>query len=276
MLYQPPINAGLQWYYLDLRRRVREERAKFQKVRKQILSVSNLYFSEFEELRQTVKRLRQDIRLVTRGTPLTVEQSSAEDNAYFASGTEQLWNTNQMLRKDAVRKLWKLTNPDKYPERRHLYDAVNVAYDLRDLGYLLELFLTLTKETDPWWRQTEGIAYQLQELERPNVSLKIMRSTPEFEVMRWHVVNKPDRAKAIAEARLRDLAITLNNELLYIINPKEFHHGNQSHQHDEEGHESACEAGFQDPSTSRKDDACVSQQTGSESGQAGYDQDVAG
>lgn len=253
--YRPPLDFALQWRYVDLRRQVKIQRAKYQKVRKQVLQISNLYFSQFEDLQKTVKRLRQEIRLVSRGTPLTVEQSSATDNAYFSSGTEQLYNTQQMLTKDAVRKLWKLTNPDKYPERRHLYDAVNVAYDLQDLGYLIELYLVLTEESNLWWRQTAGIAYVEQELERPIVSLKILRSTPEFAVMRWHIVNKPERAKSIAEARLRDLAVSLNNELLYIINPKEFNHGSpESSNEDCEGESSGLD---QNGKEDGKDDSGV-------------------
>lgn len=272
VVWKPPIDLGLQWYYRDLQRRVKAERFKFQKLRQQVLHVSNLYFSEFEELRNTVKRLRQEIRLVTRGTPLTVEQSAAQDNAYFSSGTEQLYNTQQMLRKDAVRKLWTLTNPDKYPDRRHLWDAVNVAYDLQDLGYMIELYLILTKEHDPWWRQTEGIAYQLQELERPGVSAKMLRSTPEFEIMRYHVIGKTARSKVIAEARLRDLAITLTNEFRYIINPKEFQDGNDESSRNQDQGEGPGQEHNQDEGT-RHGNPGIAQQARS---QGRDDEDVAG
>jgi len=253
VVWQPPISIGLQWRYRDLKRRVLHERMKYQKLRRQILDISNLYYLEFEELRNTVKRLRQEIRLVTRGTPLTVEQSTASDNAYYLSGTEQLWNTNQMLLKDAYRKLAKLTHPDKFPERRHLFDAINVAYDLQDLGYMIELYMSLTQEADMWWRQTEGIAYQLQELERPSVSLKMLRSSPEFGIMQAHVMRKPDVAKRRAEDRLRVLAVTLNNELMYILNPKEYLNGNRTNE-DQEGRESPGEAQHEGDQSSRSTD----------------------
>lgn len=257
VVYKEPLNLGLLWRYHELKRQVKVERFKFQKLRNQVLDVCNLYFSEFEDLQRRVKDLRRDIRLATRGTPLTIAQSSATDNAYYYHGTEQLFNTNQLLLKDAYRKLMKLTHPDKVPGRRHLFDAVNVAYDLQDLTYLIELYLILNDEPNLHWRQAQGIAYQQQELERPNVSTKRLRNAPEFGIMRAHVVKKTDAAKRLAELRLLDLVISLNNELMYILHPTHFQsendHGSSEEGSQEGGNQNRGQEGTPEAGEGRQD-----------------------
>lgn len=219
VVYKPALDLGLLWYYSKLKRDVQMERSKYQKLRQQVLSVCNLYFSQFEKEANVIKKLRQEIRYATKGTPATIEQSSITSDAYLFSGTEQLFNAQQHLLKDAHRKLMRLTHPDRGGDPE-LFHAVNAAYEEKDLTYMLELWIALKDESNLYWRQSEGIAYQLQECERPKVSAKMLRNAPEFRIMQLHVSGKKEQASVAALKYLQDLAITLNNELMSFFMPK--------------------------------------------------------
>ena len=206
--------------YRKLSGSIQKAREKYYRVHQQVLKIANLYF-DADERRNTVIRLRREIRLATRGTPAMIAQDSITAAGYFSNGTEQLYNAETELLGAAYRAVRKYVHPDyKYGTGdREIFQLVNTAYMLRDLTFLQETYVKLVSEHDLFWCTTKGLAYAMQEMERPNVSLKILQSTPEFRISQLHMTGNRDSAASAASFRMAELVVKLNAELQHLLNP---------------------------------------------------------
>jgi len=204
--------------YRRLSKLIPQARSKFYRVHQQTLTVANLYFDKSEH-RDTVIRLRREIRLATRGTPATIAQDAITAAGYFSFGTEQLYNAEQHLVTSAYRMVRKLVHPDFNGGDRELFQLVNTAYRLRDLTFLQETYIMLVHSHDLFWAATKGLTYAKQEMERPKVSLHILQTTPEFQIARFHHTARYREASRLADARIKELIVNLNAELQHLLNP---------------------------------------------------------
>lgn len=209
------VNVKALAEYQRLRQRIPVEREKFYKVYRQTLLVANQYF-DTHELRDTVVRLRREIRMATKGIPTShVENATAA--GFISNGTEQLYNAQLHLCKAAYRMVAPLVHPDRSKYGRELFQQVRTAYALRDLTFLQETYIALVHEKDLHWVTTKGIEYCKQEIERPKVSLGLLQSTPEFKIARAHIQRNFDSAQRAANARMTELVVVLNAELNYLL-----------------------------------------------------------
>lgn len=216
------IDLGLLAEYYRLKPQVAVARNRYFKVHRQVLAVVNELYASYKEA-ETVVRLRREIRLATKGTPVTIEQNSISAAGYVSMGTEQLYNAESHLVTGAYKKLVTLVHPDREGGDLELFQLVNAAYHLKDLTYLQELYISLTKDSVAYRASTEGLAYLRQEIERPQVSLRLLQSTPEFKIARQYLGGHKLLARQQAHMRIKELVVVLGRELTYIttkhINP---------------------------------------------------------
>lgn len=210
------LDIGRLSEYYRLRARIPIERSKYYRVHRQTLQIVNSYFEKSEHF-DTVLYLRREIRIATRGAPTKQALDSVTAAGYISNGTEQLYNAQQELVQTAYRVLAPLVHPDRSKYSRELFQQVRTAYALRDLTFLQETYIALVHEHDVFWCATKGLDYVRQELERPKVSLRILQSTPEFGIARAHMTGNKGTAEAAAKARITELVVMLNAELMHLL-----------------------------------------------------------
>lgn len=208
---------------LDLSRlalyRITKERAavareQYAKLVNQVNSVVNQYFEEFPEAHERVLRLRREIRIATRGVASDVGTGDLIESVAISQGvTEQLYAAQKHLVKAAYRVVVAFVHPDRSKYDAALFQQVQRAYEHNDLTFLQELYITLQKEPNLFWRQREGVAFWEQEIERPTVSLRVLQATPEFHICRAHMSGRAVEARDLARKRLAELAFELWSEL---------------------------------------------------------------
>lgn len=204
-------------YFLYLKRepKIHQARSRYLKLYRQVLHIVNTLYAEQDGV-ATVIRLRREIRLATRGTPVTAAQESVTAAGYVSMGTEALYNSESFLVKIAYRKVAPLVHPDRGGSAE-LFASVNAAYRLNDLTYLQELFLKLVVDCPLWRASKEAQSYIDQEIKRPDVSLRILQTTPEFKIAKLFLSGHEEEAKAKASLRLKELIVVLNAELQYLL-----------------------------------------------------------
>jgi hypothetical protein len=202
--------------YDELKKKTAIAREKYARTATQVNAVVNSYFDEFPEEHARVKHLRREIRLATKG----VLSDVISDESYATTGgTEQLHSAQKHIMSRAYKFVANLVHPDKPQGDLNLFLQVQRAYEHGDLTFLTELFLRLQHESDPRWRQYEGIEFWKRELERPSVSLRILQTSPEFKIVQKHISGHKDIAKELAGIRLNELSYELWQELNHILFP---------------------------------------------------------
>lgn len=203
--------------YESLKRQTAVAREKYARVATQVNEVVNSYFEESPELHTRVKHLRREIRLATKGV---LSDVTSDDSYATTGGTEQLHSAQKHLISRAYKFVANIVHPDKPRGDLNLFHQVQRAYEHGDLTFLTELYIRLENEPDPRWRQYEGIEFWKRELERPKVSLKILQTSPEFQIVRLHASGNTEIAKKLAITRLNELAYALWQELQSILSPE--------------------------------------------------------
>jgi hypothetical protein len=211
------IDADRLRLYDELKRKTAAAREKYARTATQVNAVVNSYFDEFPDEHARVKHLRREIRLATKGV---LSDVTSDESYATTGGTEQLHSAQKHLISKAYKFVANLVHPDKPNGDINLFHQVQRAYEHGDMTFLTELYIRLMFEPDPRWRQYEGVEFWKRELERPNVSLKILQTSPEFAIVRHHASGQVDVAKKLAGTRLNELAYALWVELNSILLPE--------------------------------------------------------
>lgn len=199
----------------NLKVRMERERQRYYKLYQSSMAVASRYLDELPESK-TIIRLRREIRLATRGTPLTIASTAITSAGYISAGTEQLYNAQAHLVKSMYRKIAPLVHPDRGGDPE-LFQLALAAYRMQDLTFLQDLFWKLTKDNVFWRSSTEALEYMEQEIKRPEVSVIHLRSKPEFQIVMLHQSGKPDQAREFASAHARLLVLRLQRELNHLL-----------------------------------------------------------
>jgi flagellar basal body rod protein FlgB len=195
---------------IDLRRlaqfprelaQLRKAREGFNRLHEQVVNICNDYAKKFPELSDEIKRLRLEIRNLTKGTPVTEAQDSPKTIQSDIAGfkNSELQNVNSMFLKKAYRILAQLTHPDRGGDPE-LFDEVHKAYKARDIVFLTELYITLHKSKDPFWVSRSSKEWIEVEKKRPAVNKMKLQSTPEFVIAHLHMSGNT----AAAESAMRN------------------------------------------------------------------------
>lgn len=222
--YEHQIDLARLYRYYNLKARMEHERSRYFKLYQKVMELAALYLDELPES-QTIIRLRREIRLATKGTPQTIAEDAITSAGYVSSGTEQLFNAQSHLVKNAYRMVAPLVHPDRGGDVE-MFQLVNSAYRLRDLTFLQETYIMLVKDNVFWRCSDEAEYYMKQEIERPKVSLGMFQNKPEFEIVRLHQSGKREEAKAYASRLAQTLIYMLQTELNHLLNPNAMEHNN--------------------------------------------------
>lgn len=216
---KPTIKLHKIYQYQLLKVKMLQARLDYSKLVKSVIVVCNLYTTNHQGILARIKSLRLDIRLVTKGTPVTHQQDALSSEVYISSNTEQLYNAEKALLKSTYRSVANRTHPDKGGSA-DLFIAVNEAYRQGDLVFLRELWLSLNHVNDLYWIQSEGLQYCLQEIERPTVSLHILKTSPLFQVARLHHIGRAEACEQSMLEYLRNQEVALQREFSHLVNCK--------------------------------------------------------
>jgi len=184
-------------------------------MRQQVLNLVNKYVDQ-QELAAACKRMRRQIRLATRGAPLTAEADSVAQ-ALLLEDSEQLYAAQTEILKRSYRQLAKVTHPDMGGDPE-VFHAVNTAYRLRDLKALYNLYVTLVQQRNlRWVCGPDALKWVSTEQKRSAVNLVRMRATPEFAIVQSHHSGNIERANVLAQAYIATLYARLQAEYHHII-----------------------------------------------------------
>ncbi len=215
-----PPDLALLFRYYRLRAETAANRRIYSKTHNQVLAICNLYYSHAESLTKEVQRLRQLIRINTRGTPDRIGQDAITNDAYLSSTTQQLYNANSHLLKTAWRMVRRKLHPDVNSggaSESELFKMAKNAYEMRDITYLQELWLMLDSRDGLHWCCTSGVRHFEQEVTRPSMSLSILKTTDEFKIMQAHASGHPEKAELLAVDSLHLQLRKLHWELHHIL-----------------------------------------------------------
>jgi len=233
------VDLGRLSEFYNLKARMLFVRQRFFKMHNQFLACASSYLDALPEAK-TIIRLRREIRIATRGVPQTYAHEAVTSAGYVSAGTEQLYNAESHLVKAAFRMVAPLVHPDRQQGSDKLFQLVLAAYRLKDLTFLQETYINLVKDNVCWRCTDEALNYMRQEIQRPEVSLERLRTTPEFRIVMLHQQGKPEEARLFAQAMARHLVVKLQAELHFLYtqginNPNgEANHGNQTESQDQD------------------------------------------
>jgi len=196
-----------------LKEKVCVSRKRFQVLYNALMKISAFYIDALPES-DVIVHLRRDIRLSTKGTPATIAQDSITSAGYISTGTEQLYHAQSHLVQSAFRKLAPLVHPDRGGSTEQ-FQMVLDAYRLRDLTFLQEMYLSLTKDRF-WWNSQDAIVYLERELKRPDVTLEIIKNSELFQILKFHQAGKTEEAKECAKNYASRKVIELMLELNHL------------------------------------------------------------
>jgi hypothetical protein len=216
-LKEATINLANLWAFNTLRKESAKRKAEYLKLLEGMHLICEIYADKFPDILDKIKEIRLDIRLITRGTPVTEPMLDADEPIFTDSHSQQLYDAESALLKQAYKKAAQTTHPDRLGGNSDLFDLVNKAYKARDLAELTELYLFAVNKANLWWQQsTEAVLYATMEMERPRTQLNQLKATPLFKVSRYHTVGRFDLAEEAMQQHLLNEVSRLVGELNFL------------------------------------------------------------
>lgn len=219
VLWRPPLDLGMIAAYRLIRARAEQARVKHVRLMKQIDHSLTKSVEPHEDLIAEMDRLKRELRLLTRGTPLTEALSPTEPQHIFKS--DPLFNQRQhdaktVLLVRAYRQLAMLCHPDRVGGDKQLFEEVKTAYNMRDLNRLTTIYLSIVEGRNLYWQQGEGAYHYAVEAERYQVRMEMLRSQPEFIITRHYQSGQYSMAISFARDYLKGEIVALLNEINYL------------------------------------------------------------
>lgn len=197
-----------------------KESKEYASLVKQVEIIVNSYADQLPELSEEVTRLKLEIRLATRGIPVTVPMDAATATPVLQSDpnfNEQQFNAHSEVLKKAYKKVAMLSHPDRQGGSVEAFNEVTEAYSRRDLSSLTEIYISLCKGRNLYWQQsTEGISYASTEFDRPRANLQLLKTNPIFTIARYHMAGKVHSAKQAMQRYLESEIVSLLTELSHL------------------------------------------------------------
>lgn len=213
------VNLANLWLYGLLKVGADKEKVRLRRLMDQVNSALSAQAKTLPDLENEVNRLKREIRLITKGTPVTEPLDPASMQPILKSDpnfNQQQYDAESVLLKQAYRLVAMLAHPDK-GGTQELFDEVRTAYLNRDLPTLTHLYLTLSKGRNLYWQQSdEGVEHMSNELERPRVITEKVKASPVYVIARLHIAGKAELAKELMEKYLKAEILSLLNELNYL------------------------------------------------------------
>lgn len=200
--------------------------ARYKKTNKSVNDVLDRIANEPEHelLSSEIKRLRLEIRMMTKGIPTTEPMTPVDERPVLRSDpffNEQQYNTYTELLKRAFRKVAALAHPDKGGDT-DIFQQVLDAYEQRDLEFLTDIYIRLSTERNLYWQQSEaGLDHAISQMYRPSALEARMKAAPEFAVAQAYVQGNKLLANMLMALQLRDQIAALVKEINFLRNQNE-------------------------------------------------------
>lgn len=222
ILVDQKIDLANLYVYNYLYSASKKEKAKTDKLIQYLDSVLAFYSKHHEKLCEERQRLRLEIRLITKGTPVTEpmdDLAESESITQYNQMTESQRIAFTELLKKAYKAVAMLCHPDREGGSVQVFQELEAAYADRDLTRINSMWLSLTKGRNLYWQSSEeGVDWASTELNRPMVTQEKLKSTPLYDIVRQHACGKVFKANALMHAYLKEEILKLMMELEHLRN----------------------------------------------------------
>jgi|SRR6478736_242280 len=221
--------------YRKLRMASDVQRLRYQKTVDQTNRIVDRLATEFCEVElNEIERLRRELRLLVKGTPLIEELTPADKEPLLRSDpgfSQTQYDAHTAVLKRVYRKLAQKLHPDKGGDRT-VWDEVEVAFGMRDLNRLNAIWFSIIEGRNLYWQQSDGVYHVSSEYHRYGVELELLKQTPGWRAARLHIAGSVNTAVDIVRLFLADKIAALLNEINYVIT-KEIQNGEERRQEGE-------------------------------------------
>lgn len=217
VLYRPPIDLANLYVYHRLYTEALKEGEKFKQLTQYMDRVLEIYSEQHEDLCVERLRLKLEIRLITKGTPVTEPMTVVPETVEnFERLTESQKIAFTELLKKAYRAAASLCHPDKGGDK-DAFAELEEAYRHRDLIRVTAIYISLSRGRNLYWQASDdGIEWASTELNRPVVKQEMLKSTPLYEIVKNHVHSRVLRANALMREYIVSEIRTLQAELHHL------------------------------------------------------------
>ena len=221
VVWRPPLDLAMLAAYHKLRAASEKQRKYYERVIKQVDHiVGRLAEDHCETELERIEGLQRELRLITKGTPLTEALTSSDKEPILTSKpgfSQRQYDAHTELLKKAYRKAAMLCHPDREGGDHSVFQEVEVAYKMRDLNRLNAIYLSIIQGRNLYWQQSEGLYHVSSEYHRYGVELELLQQTAGWRAVRLYLAGQVNSAAEIVRVYLTDKVASLINEINYVI-----------------------------------------------------------
>ena len=230
IVYREPIDLANLYLYNLLSDGAKSEAARYKAVVRRLQQALDIYADKNTDLADALTKLKLELRLVTKGTPVTepLDAVSAQPVLkHHPQFNQQQYDAHRLLLKQAYRKLCSLCHPDKNSSASAtaLFQEIRDAYESENLPRLHQIYIDLVNGRNVWWQSSVvGLEHASTEYSRPEAQLQMLKQSPIFPILMFHAVGAVNSANELMRLYLASEIQAIQNELHYIRS----HHGKRN------------------------------------------------
>lgn len=220
VVWRPPLNLAMIAAYHKLRAASDIQRLRYTRTIDQVNSLLNRVSEEHCEAElNEIERLQRELRLITKGTPVTEALMPEDKEPVLLSDpnhNQRQYDAETQLLKVTYRKLAQRLHPDKGGDI-DTWSEVDVAYKMRDINRLNAIWFSITEGRNLYWQQSSGVYHVSSEYQRYDVELEMLKQTPGWRATRLYLAGQVNTAVDLVRLYLLDKIAALMNEINYVI-----------------------------------------------------------
>lgn len=167
-----------------------------------------------ETLARSVRRLRRELREVSRGVAVTEAVYDHSFNVLTVDeGSDLVKAGMREMYRGLYRKLCQIYHPDKASGNVDQFDMIRKSWVVGDYAYLQHVWNTRHEATNLWWRVNHGTAYCKKVEENAHQRFELLRNTVEFSIVQAHLQGNAELALKQTAIVLTRLVATLQQEI---------------------------------------------------------------
>lgn len=230
VLRRPPLDLALIAAYNKLRAEAEKQRLYYTRVVQQVDTiVGRLSEEHCIELLDKIELLQRELRLITKGTPIT-EALTPEDRQPILTSqpgfSQRQYDAQTQVLKRVYRRLAMLCHPDREGGDQQVFNEVETAYAMRDINRLNAIYLSIVQGRNLYWQQSDGLYHVSSEYHRYGVELEMLQQTAGWTAARLYMSGQVNNAVTVVHTYLVGKIAALLNEINY-VNTKGQEHGQE-------------------------------------------------
>ncbi len=214
----PALNLINLYIFDYMLQATRENRARLDRVIDQVNNVTDRLISNCPKAADEILRLRLEIRLEQRGTPVTEPLASNDHRMIDDSHlTEAQYTAKSMLLKQAFKAVAQVVHPDKTTGDADLFRQAKDAYNHRDLDELNYIYVNAVHVHNLYWRNSvDGHEYMETAQAKAHVRLTMLQQSRVFAIVRHYQAGRVVMAQQMMQQYLDERVLELMNELTHV------------------------------------------------------------